>query len=79
MAVKSTKRKSFLVDIFKQLNHFKSGSLWEKAEFRCGGQGAERVKDATTGVAKCPHTVPKISEDSKKAYGKVMPGVKLVG
>lgn len=31
--------------------------------------------DATTGVAKCPHSAPKISEDSQKAHGEVITGV----
>lgn len=56
------------------------GASGRKPSFRVVVKGLKRLcTDATTGVAKCRHTVAKISKDSKKAHGKVIPGVKLGG
>lgn len=54
------------------------GASWRKPSFGVAVKGLNRLfTDATISVAKCPHTVPKISEDSKKTHGKVIPGVQL--
>ena len=56
------------------------GASGRKPSFGVVVKGRNRLcTDATTGVAKCCHTVAKINKDSKKAHGKVISGVKLGG